>query len=936
MFRLTLILLVTVAATLAGWRLLDGRVDAPNIELPLHGVTYAPWAKDQDPLEAKTSGVFSFLRTAFSSASDESAPQLKPRREQIERDFALLAGKVKYVRTYRTTDGGDVMPDIALRNGLKLVPGAWIYSVNEARLQFGREASEVNAEETRTLIRMANQNPSIERVLVGNENILRWDGQKDLRDPNATSPAQLIREIRNVKRNVKVPVSTAEPWHVWLHYPELAREVDYLAVHILPYWDEKSDEAPLDYLQSRIKMLREAYPNKNIIVTEIGWPSNGASRRSPGSGLVKHATPAEQAKNIRDAVAWLRTQKIDHFIVEAVDQPWKSYDLEGKAGGYWGLWNADREQKFAWSGTIEIFPQWKACAAFSLALALPLILLFLWRWRDVGVLGQGVFSGFVVLSTSALVYATSVAAGSYMLTAEIVGWAVLMFLLGISLVMALIQALELAETVWRRRWTREAPPAAEMIARQPADRDWPKVSIHVAICNEPPAMVIQTIESLAALDYPNFEVIIIDNNTKDPAVWRPVQDYCASLGERFRFFHFDVMKGFKAGALNYVLSQTAPDARVIGVIDSDYVVRPDWLKALVPHFDDPKIGYVQAPQDHRDWKGDRFKEMLNWEYAGFFDIGMCLRNEYNAIIEHGTMTLMRRDLMQDLGGWATWCITEDTEFGLRLMQKGYGAMYSRERFGHGLTPDHFSGYKKQRFRWAYGAMQIMKAHAGSMLTNRTQLTFWQKYHFITGWLPWFADALNLIFTWAGLAWALGVLVPPLFGLKPVGLPPAEFIAPTIGIFLFKLIYSFGLYASRVNCTFRQSLGASMAGLALTYTVGRAVIYGLCTSRLPFMRTPKMDDRATLGMALGMARGEAVLAVVLWLAAAVLWARNGVVDPEARLWAVFMLVQSLPFAAAVYVSLVNAIEQMRHAREPFEAAAQAAPALGAGPALQPAQ
>ena len=102
----------------------------------------------------------------------------------------------------------------------------------------------------------------------------------------------------------------------------------------------------------------------------------------------------------------------------------------------------------------------------------------------------------------------------------------------------------------------------------------------------------------------------------------------------------------------------------------------------------------------------------------------------------------------------------------------------------------------------------------------------------------------------------------------------------------------------MKCTFRQSLGASLAGLALTYTVGRAVIYGLATSRLPFMRTPKMDERATLGMALGMARGEAVLTVLLWLAAVVLWITNGVIDPEARLWSVFMVVQSLPFAAAV--------------------------------------
>ena len=932
MIRLGIVLLVTAAATLLGWRLLDSTITAANVEGPLHGVTYAPWAKDQDPIEAKSSGVFSFLRTAV---SDDAAPAIKPRKEQVERDFAMLAGKVEYVRTYRTTDGGEYMPEAAARVGLKLVPGAWIYSVIEAKQQFGRDAVDVNAEETRALIRMANQNPSIERVMVGNENILRWDGQKDQRDPNAVSPVQLIREIRNVKRNVKVPVSTAEPWHIWLRYPELAREVDFLAVHILPYWDEQSSETPLEYLQNKIGLLKQAYPNKNIIVTEVGWPSNGAERRSPATGVVKYATPAEQAKNIRDMVAWLKAQNIEYFVVEAVDQPWKSYDLEGKAGGYWGLWNADRQQKFEWTGPVETFPQWISCALWSLLAALPIMGFFLWRWRDLGIVGQFAFCGLVALAASAVAYGGSVAAGTYMRLSEIAGWSALAFFLVISLAMALVQALELVETIWRRRWVREALPAAEMIARQPADRIWPKVSIHVAICNEPPAMVMQTIDSLAALDYPDLEVIIIDNNTRDPAVWRPVQDYCAQMGERFKFFHFDVMKGFKAGALNYVLSQTASDAKVIGVIDSDYMVRPDWLKAVIPHFDDEKVAYVQGPQDHRDWTGDRFKEMLNWEYAGFFDIGMCLRNEYDAIIQHGTMTLVRKDRMEEMGGWATWCITEDTELGLRLMQKGYGAMYSRERFGHGLTPDHFSGYKKQRFRWAYGAMQIMKAHGATMLRNSTKLTTAQKYHFVAGWLPWFADALNLIFTWAGLAWVLAVMVPPLFGIKPVGLPPAEFIAPTIGIFVFKLIYSFGLYANRVNCTFRQSLGASLAGLALTYTVGRAVIYGLATSRLPFMRTPKMDERATLGMALGMARGELVLTILLWLAAIVLWTTNGVLDPEARLWSVFMVVQSLPFFAAVLVSVVNAAEQRRHERAVFEAPAAPA-AVDTGPALQPAQ
>src|SRR5579872_4332616 len=264
MLRLGLVLLVTALATLVGWRALDRHLPAADVATPLHGVTYAPWAKDQDPLAGKSSGVVSFLRTAFTEAPP---PPVKPRRQQIEHDFAMMAGHVDFVRTYRTSDGGEMMPELAQRYGLRLVPGAWIYSAQEAKQQFGRDAAEVNAEETRALIRMTNQNPNIERVLVGNENILRWDAQKDQRDNNAVSPTQLIREIRNVKRNVKVPVSTAEPWHVWLHYPELAREVDYLAVHILPYWDEQSSEAPLDYLKDKIGQLRKAYPNKNIVVT---------------------------------------------------------------------------------------------------------------------------------------------------------------------------------------------------------------------------------------------------------------------------------------------------------------------------------------------------------------------------------------------------------------------------------------------------------------------------------------------------------------------------------------------------------------------------------------------------------------------------------------------------------------------------------------------
>ena len=133
------------------------------------------------------------------------------------------------------------------------------------------------------------------------------------------------------------------------------------------------------------------------------------------------------------------------------------------------------------------------------------MLLFLWRWPDLGTAGQVGFCGLVALSASAVVYG-GVGRGRHATCwpARWSGWAVLAFFLVLSLAMALVQALEMAETIWRGRWTREALPAAEMIARQPADRVWPKVSLHLAICNEPPAMVIQTLDSLAALDYPEL------------------------------------------------------------------------------------------------------------------------------------------------------------------------------------------------------------------------------------------------------------------------------------------------------------------------------------------------------------------------------------------------------------------------------------------------
>src|SRR5690606_37966956 len=99
-----------------------------------------------------------------------------------------------------------------------------------------------------------------------------------------------------------------------------------------------------------------------------------------------------------------------------------------------------------------------------------------------------------------------------------------------------------------------------------------------------------------------------------------------------------------------------------------------------------------------------FKAASYAEYRGFFAIGMITRNARNAIIQHGTMTMVRRTTLDALGGWATDSITEDAELGLRIFEAGLEAHYVPVSYGRGLMPDTFIDFKKQRFRWAYGAI----------------------------------------------------------------------------------------------------------------------------------------------------------------------------------------------------------------------------------------
>lgn len=234
----------------------------------------------------------------------------------------------------------------------------------------------------------------------------------------------------------------------------------------------------------------------------------------------------------------------------------------------------------------------------------------------------------------------------------------------------------------------------------------PFVTIQVLTHNEPPELVIETLRSLARLDWEAYEVQVVDNNTTDPAVWRPLEQACRELGPRFRFLHVEGLSGFKAGAMNWARQFIDPRAEFLFVVDADYVVEPWALRRAVAYGADPKVALVQFPQDYRNVCPEN--RGIVAEYRHFFSGYMAMADRLGCVPSTGTLTLVRVSALRALGGFSEDCVTEDAELGLRLMLAGHRAVFADERIGHGLMPHDLRTLKRQRWRWAFGNAQILR------------------------------------------------------------------------------------------------------------------------------------------------------------------------------------------------------------------------------------
>ncbi len=250
----------------------------------------------------------------------------------------------------------------------------------------------------------------------------------------------------------------------------------------------------------------------------------------------------------------------------------------------------------------------------------------------------------------------------------------------------------------------------------------PFFSVHVAIHNEPPDLVNETLSALARQTYPDdlMEIIVIDNNTVDPALWVPVQSHCARLGSRFRFMHRDGVKGAKAGALNIALAHIHPEASHIAIIDADYIVTPDFLTEAAWALARTGADYVQFPQAYR--RPVDIAEGVDIELEEYFQSDARMADDAEAVLLTGTLCVISRSTLTAVDGWSGRTTTEDAELGVRLCKAGFRGRYIPKVVGKGLLPLTLADLSRQRHRWTSGNFSTLALHLPGLLSSKGRLS----------------------------------------------------------------------------------------------------------------------------------------------------------------------------------------------------------------------
>ena len=260
--------------------------------------------------------------------------------------------------------------------------------------------------------------------------------------------------------------------------------MDFIATHMLPYWEGIHLDRAVDYVINHVTQLEDTFPGKPIVIAEVGWPSNGRTRR----GAV--ASPANEAIFLRRFLARAEELNYVYYIMEAFDQPWKRTS-EGAVGAYWGVYDVDRQPKFPFTSPIVNIPEWRMLAGISGIVAIITFALLLIDSRTLRTRGRSFLAIIAFIAATAAVWIIYNYSRQYLtMTSVVVGILMLFGMIGVVIVL-LAEAHEWAEALWASVRRRAFSPM------EVTEDVLPMVSVHVPAYNEPPEMMIETLNALA-------------------------------------------------------------------------------------------------------------------------------------------------------------------------------------------------------------------------------------------------------------------------------------------------------------------------------------------------------------------------------------------------------------------------------------------------------
>jgi cellulose synthase/poly-beta-1,6-N-acetylglucosamine synthase-like glycosyltransferase len=397
------------------------------------------------------------------------------------------------------------------------------------------------------------------------------------------------------------------------------------------------------------------------------------------------------------------------------------------------------------------------------------------------------------------------------------------------------------------------------------------VSIHVPAHNEPPELLMETLQALSELRWKNYEVLVIDNNTTDESLWRPIESFCQQLGPKFRFLHIEGIKGFKAGAMNWARQFMDPRAEFIFVVDADYVVNRNAVRRALRCFTDERIGLVQFPQDYRNVGPENIGLALDFKH--FFAGYMNMANHLGCVPSTGTLTMLRVKALEAIGGFATEVVTEDAELGFRMNANGFRSVYVNEVVGRGLMPHDLESLKKQRWRWAFGNAQILKLNWKRILFGR-ELNWRQKLGYLTHLTAWFN--FNLV---PSVSLILLAVLAAVGGLTPLqhyvvvlsGFTLATFMVLRFGTLFYSLRHE--------GHSLREICLAYLTHLGLGWISSASWVKCLFDHRSPFVRTNKFLAAKVPGV-VRVTLAELTLGILLCFACIILTVTDFLLGPIA--------------------------------------------------------